>query len=173
MAAAPHRGQHPPKCTGTPFLRSGCQTSPFCPPTPPPPLRLAWGALTCHAASLGQGGLLPTCREENRRVTDSLNFRPLKAQTSIRPGSDSCRKHGAEWWTHNRSRQSSAPEESQAFQLPPQSSPAWRGWRGSGHPQLPECWGRSQGGAGPLQTSKAGRQELDEGQTPISHQQMR
>lgn len=42
------------------------------------------GALTCHAASLGQGGLLPTCREENRRVTDSLDFQPsFKAQTSI------------------------------------------------------------------------------------------
>lgn len=84
MTAAPHRDQHPPKCTGTPFLRGGCQTSPFSPPTPPAPLRLAWGALTCHAASLGQGGLLPTCREENRRVTDSFHFQPsFKAQTPV------------------------------------------------------------------------------------------
>lgn len=80
----PSEDNTPQKCTGTPLLRGGCQTCPLSPPTPPPPLRLAWGALTCHAASLGQGGLLPTCREESRRVTDSFHFQhSFKAQTSL------------------------------------------------------------------------------------------
>lgn len=53
---------------------------------------------------LAKGGLLPTCREEKRRVTDSLNF-PAQFQSPNfhHPGSGSCRKHGAEWWTHKRS----------------------------------------------------------------------
>lgn len=80
----PSEDNTPQKCTGTPLLRGGCQTCPLSPPTPPPPLHLAWGALTCHAASLGQGGLLPTCREESRRVTDSFHFQhSFKAQTSL------------------------------------------------------------------------------------------
>lgn len=95
----PTENSTPPESTGTPSSRGGCQSSPFSPPAPPSRLQLAWGALTCHAASLGYRALLPTCREENRRVTDSLNVTP-EAQDLHRPGSGSCRKPGAAWWAH-------------------------------------------------------------------------
>lgn len=67
MAAAPHRGQHPPKCTGTPFLRGGCQTSPFSPPTPPPPLLGSTYLPCCLTWPRGAPAYLQGRKEESHR----------------------------------------------------------------------------------------------------------
>lgn len=54
-----------PKCTGTPFLRGGCQTSPFSPPSPPPPLLGSTYLPCCLTRPRGAPAYLQGRKEES------------------------------------------------------------------------------------------------------------
>lgn len=51
------------------FLRGGCQTFPFSPPTPPPPLRLAWEHLLAMLPHSAKGG---SCLPAGKKTGESL-----------------------------------------------------------------------------------------------------